>query len=555
MSSHSPRASRDERSRSRSPRRDGDEKNAANAKANPDRYENAAEPAPWEAPALPGDEEDVDMRHPAEKEQQRQARNAEGGGGEAVPAIAVPFTKQHLLKLPVVPPFASAAAAATGTAAKPEPPAENPLLERSLKLKEFARSLPIFEWQEQILDHLSKHDFLVVVAETGSGKTTQIPQFILDSNRFGNRIAITQPRRVAAISVAKRVAEERAVVLGKEVGYTIRFDDHTNANETELRYMTDGCLLREFLSGGSYHSGKEGAAVGLADDLENESLADAQSSTMGTVSTIGGAVKIDHGGAQHDLGNYDVVILDEAHERTLSTDVLFAFVKRACLQRRKFYDRRKRGAKKLKVVVMSATLDREQFSTYFERAPVMKCAGRSFPIQVFYDQPVAQNKRVEAAVNCALNLHLREKRGHVLTFLTGMEECEQACTLALSKLQQLQDLEQENERTERNRNIGQTGPNNAPGGKNQTAKAPTQMIADCLILPLYGSLSTEDQKRVFAEVDLKQIRKLIFSTNIAETSLTVDGIGYVVDTGVVKQKEFNPKTGMEQLLRLKKMHW
>ncbi|CAD7924513.1 unnamed protein product, partial [Amoebophrya sp. A25] len=173
----------------------------------------------------------------------------------------------------------------------------------------------------------------------------------------------------------------------------------------------------------------------------------------------------------------------------------------------------------LKVVVMSATLDGDQFSNYFNRAPVCSCPGRSYPIEVYYDQPVTHNKRVEAAVNCALNLHLREKRGHILAFLTGMEECEQACTLALSKLQQL---------------LAQKGSD--------------ANVADCLILPLYGSLSTEDQRKAFDTVDSSQLRKIIFSTNIAETSVTVDGIGFVIDSGVVKQKEFNPKTGMEQLV-------
>ncbi|CAD7929227.1 unnamed protein product [Amoebophrya sp. A120] len=388
-------------------------------------------------------------------------------------------------------------------------PVTEKMLTQSKSLQAFAKKLPIFEWKEQIMQHLRQHDFLIVVAETGSGKTTQIPQYIYDSKEFGNRFCITQPRRVAAISVAKRVAEERAVHLGTEVGYTIRFDDTTTEGETKLRYMTDGCLLREFMS------------------------------------------KDSERGAGGTLSNYDVVILDEAHERTLATDVLFAFVKRACLIRQKQTNRRN-----LKVIVMSATLDRDQFSKYFMNAPVLRCAGRSFPIEVYYDQPVAQNKRVEAAVNCALNLHLREKRGHVLTFLTGMEECEQACTLALSKLQQLRNANVVD-------NVGDNGPKggdddhilhrkstdkNGASNTDKPKKQAKQDIADCLILPLYGSLSTEDQRKVFAEVDARQIRKLIFSTNIAETSLTVDGIGFVVDTGVVKQKEFNPKTGMEQLV-------
>jgi len=165
---------------------------------------------------------------------------------------------------------------------------------------------------------------LVLQGETGSGKTTQVPQFLLQAGlSMGKTICCTQPRRVAAMSVAKRVSEEMDVQLGNEVGYTIRFEDKTN-ERTLLKYMTDGMLLREAMS-------------------------------------------------DPDLTNYGVIVLDEAHERTLSTDILFGLIKEILLRR-----------KDLKVVVMSATMDAEKFQEYFEGAPLLDVPGRMFPVEVYY---------------------------------------------------------------------------------------------------------------------------------------------------------------------------
>ena len=282
----------------------------------------------------------------------------------------------------------------------------------------------------------------------------------LDSERFqclfenkrGLRIAITQLRRVAAVAMAKRVSDERGTRLGDTVGYCIRFEDKSGAS-TRLRYMTDGCLLRECLG-------------------------------------------------DPNLASYDVVILDEAHERSLHTDVLFALMKRAVASRNG----------QLRMLVTSATLDTGAFSDYFD-CPVLDVPGRSYAVDLHY-HPVSKTQRVEAAVNVALNLHVREGPGHILVFLTGMEECEQAVTVANSKLQSMVDSGKE--------------------------------VSDCLIVPLYGMMQSDDQRNVFDEVP-EGCRKLVFSTNIAETSLTVAGVGFVVDCGYCKQKFFNPKTGMESL--------
>eukprot|EP00435_Cladocopium_sp_Y103_P040387 s929_g11.t1 len=320
--------------------------------------------------------------------------------------------------------------------------------------------LPVLAYRENIIDLLVENRIIVVVGETGSGKTTQIPQYLLDSERFqclfenkrGLRIAITQPRRVAAVAMARRVSDERGTRLGDVVGYCIRFEDKSGAS-TRLRYMTDGCLLRECLG-------------------------------------------------DPNLANYDVVILDEAHERSLHTDVLFALMKRAVVNR----------AGQLRMLVTSATLDTGAFSAYFD-CPVLEVPGRSFAVDLHY-HPVSKTQRVEAAVNVALNLHVREGPGHILVFLTGMEECEQAVQLANGKLQSMVDSGKE--------------------------------VSDCLIVPLYGMMQSDDQRNVFEEVP-EGCRKLVFSTNIAETSLTVAGVGFVVDCGYCKQKFFNPKTGMESL--------
>ena len=200
---------------------------------------------------------------------------------------------------------------------------------------------------------------------------------------------------------------------------------------------------------------------------------------------------------------YDVVILDEAHERSIYTDILFALVKAAVRFR----------AGGLKLIVTSATLETELFSKYFDGCPVLQMEGKCFPVDVKYLQTPA-NMRVDEAVNYALRLHLHEGLGHILVFLTGSEECE----LAVKKTQQLLvDLIQK--------------------GKD---------VPSAMIYALYGAQSSEDQARVFETVD-EDTRKVIFSTNIAETSITIDGVGFVIDCGHVKQKQYNPKTGMDCL--------
>ncbi|NXS95593.1 DHX33 helicase, partial [Jacana jacana] len=318
------------------------------------------------------------------------------------------------------------------------------------------RGLPIFQARGQLLSQLRGLDNAILIGETGSGKTTQIPQYLYEAG-IGRQgiIAVTQPRRVAAISLAIRVSDEKKTELGKLVGYTVRFDDLTS-DETRIKFLTDGMLLRE--------------AIG--DPM---------------------------------LRKYSVVILDEAHERTIHTDVLFGVVKAAQKKRKEL------GKLPLKVIVMSATMDVDQFSQYFNGAPVLYLEGRQHPIQIFYTkQP--QSDYLQAALVSVFQIHQEAPSSHdILVFLTGQEEIE-----AMTKTC---------------RDIAKHLPDGCP-----------QMV----VMPLYASLPYCQQLRVF-QAARKGCRKVILSTNIAETSITIPGIKYVVDTGMVKAKKYSPETGLEVL--------
>ncbi|KDD73479.1 hypothetical protein H632_c2133p0, partial [Helicosporidium sp. ATCC 50920] len=321
---------------------------------------------------------------------------------------------------------------------------------RTRTLGEQRRSLPVYGVREELLDAVRENQIVVVVGETGSGKTTQMTQYLVESGlaRRGC-VACTQPRRVAAMSVAARVAEEMGVELGREVGYSIRFEDVTS-EDTIIKYMTDGVLLRE-------------------------TMVDAE------------------------LDRYAAVIMDEAHERSLNTDVLFGVLRRVVARRRDF-----------RLVVTSATLDAGRFAEFFGGVPVFRIPGRTFPVDVLFSK-TPQEDYVEAAVKQAVAIHLGHPRGDVLIFLTGQEEIE-ACCWALQ------------ERLER---LGEDVP-------------------PALILPLYSQLPADLQARIFDPAP-EGARKIVVATNVAETSLTLDGILYVIDTGFIKVKVYTPKLGMDAL--------
>uniref|UniRef100_A0A8C5PRT4 ATP-dependent RNA helicase DHX33 n=1 Tax=Leptobrachium leishanense TaxID=445787 RepID=A0A8C5PRT4_9ANUR len=318
------------------------------------------------------------------------------------------------------------------------------------------RSLPIYHVRAQLIAQLRQLDCAVIIGETGSGKTTQIPQYLYEAS-IGRQgvIGVTQPRRVAAISLATRISEEKKAELGKLVGYTVRFEDITS-EETKIKFLTDGMLLRE--------------AIG--DPL---------------------------------LRRYSVVILDEAHERTVHTDVLFGIVKAAQKKRREL------GKLPLKVIIMSATMDVDLFSQYFNGAPVLYLEGRQHPIQVFYTKQ-SQSDYLQAALVTVFQIHQEAPASHdILVFLTGQEEIE-----AMTKT--CRDI----------------------------AKHLSDGCPQMVVMPLYASLPHSQQLRVFHGAP-KDHRKVILSTNIAETSITIPGIKYVVDAGMVKAKKYNPESGLEVL--------
>lgn len=309
------------------------------------------------------------------------------------------------------------------------------------------QQLPVFEFKEDLQEKVRNNQVVIIEGETGSGKTTQIPQFLLPLLAVpgSKAIACTQPRRVAAMSIAKRVSEEMDVELGAQVGYTIRFEDCTNSN-TILKFMTDGMLLREAMT-------------------------------------------------DPNMERYSCIVIDEAHERTLSTDVLMGLLKEIMVRR-----------PDLKIVVMSATLDALKFQKYFDNAPLLKIPGRTFPVEIFYT-PEPERDYMEAAVRTVVQIHQYEDPGDILLFLTGEEEIEEACRRVRDEVLGLADS-----------------------------------VGPIVVYPLYASLPPRQQQDIFKDAPAPRKaggipgRKIIVSTNIAETSLTIDGIVYVVDPGFSKQK-------------------
>ncbi|KAG2336630.1 P-loop containing nucleoside triphosphate hydrolase protein [Suillus weaverae] len=338
------------------------------------------------------------------------------------------------------------------------------------KILEARKKLPVFAQMTEFYKIFNKHQIIVMVGETGSGKTTQIPQFVAYSDlphTKNKMVACTQPRRVAAMSVAKRVADEMDVQLGRQVGYSIRFEDMTEPGTTFLKYMTDGMLLREAMN-------------------------------------------------DPDLTRYSTIILDEAHERTLATDILMGILK-TLAQRRS----------DLKLIIMSATLDALKFQKYFavsgdNPAPLFKVPGRTHPVEVFYTQE-PEPDYVEAAIRTVLMIHRAEEPGDILLFLTGEEEIEDACRKIKLEADDLINSDPES-------------------------------VGPLICIPLYSSLPPQQQQRIFdpppkaGSPDGPPGRKVVISTNIAETSLTIDGIVYVVDPGFSKQKVYNPRIRVESLL-------
>ncbi|OMP09768.1 hypothetical protein COLO4_05147 [Corchorus olitorius] len=325
---------------------------------------------------------------------------------------------------------------------------------KSKSIAEQRQYLPIYSVRDELLQVIRENQIVVVVGETGSGKTTQLTQYLHEDGYTTNGVVgCTQPRRVAAMSVAKRVSEEMETELGDKVGYAIRFEDVTGP-DTVIKYMTDGVLLRE-------------------------TLKDA------------------------DLDKYRVIVMDEAHERSLNTDVLFGILKKVVARRRDF-----------KLIVTSATLNAQKFSNFFGSVPIFHIPGRTFPVNILYSKTPCEDY-VEGAVKQAMTIHITSPPGDILIFMTGQDEIEAACYALAERMEQLIST---------------------------TKKG----VSKLLILPIYSQLPADLQAKIFQKAE-DGARKCIVATNIAETSLTVDGIFYVIDTGYGKMKVYNPKMGMDAL--------
>jgi ATP-dependent helicase HrpA len=313
----------------------------------------------------------------------------------------------------------------------------------------YPEALPITAHREQLLNLLSEHRVVVVAGETGSGKTTQLPKFCIEAGLAeGGRIACTQPRRVAALSISKRLAEELKVEWGREVGVKMRFTDKTR-RETRIKVMTDGMLLNEIQS-------------------------------------------------DRDLKAYSVILIDEAHERSLNIDFLIGYL-RQLLQRRG----------DLKVIITSATIDTATFAKAFGGAPVVEVSGRMYPVETVYApidellEETGELTLIDAVGRAVEEIITWNRPGDVLVFLPGEKDIREA-----------RDV------------IEGHG------------------FSGLEILPLFGRLSANEQERIFKS---SRRRKVILATNIAETSITIPGIRYVIDGGLARISRYSPGTHTRRL--------
>jgi ATP-dependent helicase HrpA len=313
------------------------------------------------------------------------------------------------------------------------------------------RKLPVYKQRSKILEKLSTNQVIVVESPTGSGKTTQIPQILYEAGYAKSGIiGITQPRRIAAVSVSQFIARQMGKTIPDTVGYKIRFEDITDAG-TRIKIMTDGILLQEIK-------------------------------------------------ADYYLSKYSVLIVDEAHERSLNIDFIIGLLKRILEARQDF-----------KVIVSSATINTQVFSEYFDGCPVVNIESIIYPVKIIYRAPKMEHNFDVLLQNIGtimFELDKEERDGDILIFLSG-EKGIKLCISMLHSLPFAEKLE---------------------------------------ILPLYSRLSSDEQEKVFFTYEGK--RKVIVATNIAETSVTIDGVIYVIDSGLAKMNFYNPKTFTSSLIEV-----
>uniref|UniRef100_A0A3B5BDT9 DExH-box helicase 34 n=1 Tax=Stegastes partitus TaxID=144197 RepID=A0A3B5BDT9_9TELE len=322
------------------------------------------------------------------------------------------------------------------------------------KLRREQKNLPIFQYRDRLVELVRRHPVVVVAGDTGCGKSTQVPQYLLSAGF--TQVACTQPRRIACISLAKRVSFESLNQYGSKVGYQIRFET-TRTTATKLLFLTEGLLLRQIQQ-------------------------------------------------DRTLAQYQVVIVDEVHERHLHCDFLLGVLRSLLADR-----------PDLRLILMSATINIKLFSNYFSSAPVLQVPGRLFPIQVIY-QPIPPEEQPSRSEKMDPRPYLRilqgidqryppEERGDLLLFLSGVAEIstiQEACQIYATHTRRW------------------------------------------IVLPLHSTLSLVQQDKVF-DIAPPGVRKCIISTNIAETSVTIDGVRFVVDSGKVKEMSFDPKAKMQRL--------
>ncbi|CAF3971081.1 unnamed protein product, partial [Rotaria sordida] len=322
------------------------------------------------------------------------------------------------------------------------------------KLRQDQNNLPIANHRREILEELKIHQVILIAGDTGCGKSTQIPRFLLEAGF--DKIACTQPRRIACISLAKRVSYETLNEYDNQVGYQVRFEK-TRVKSTRIIFMTEGILLRQ---------------------LQTDS----------------------------SLSDYDILVIDEVHERHLFTDFILGIIKCLITQR-----------KDLKVILMSATINIELFSNYFENCPVVKVPGRLYKIQVNYhpikvEESAGKTSKIDAKPYLRIleqidNKYPSTDRGDMLIFLSGMAEIQ-------GVMEAVQSYAQENRRW--------------------------------IVLPLHSALSLEEQDKVF-DMPPESVRKCVIATNIAETSVTIDGMRFIIDSGKVKEMSYDGKYKLQRL--------
>ena len=345
--------------------------------------------------------------------------------------------------------------------------------------------LPIYKNKEEILYLLNSPEInvIIIMGETGCGKTTQVPKIIYENCSLDNKmICITQPRRIAAISISERVAEELGSKIGDIVGYSVRFKEKMS-KKTKIKFVTDGMLVRECI-------------------------------------------------LDKNLNKYKYIILDEIHERSIHTDILMMICQDLLINKKR---------PDLKLIIMSATLDPKKYMEYFNTNALIKIHGRKFPIKVYNiseekEENIILNKTIEKdyydliskyidrCLNCILQIILskkeEDKSGDILVFLPGQEDIED--------LQELLKAKKEEINTEL-KNYGNI---------------------DFKVLPLFGSLPSNQQLKIFRPLKNKfgkSIRKIILATNIAETSLTIKNIKYIIDSGFFKMRKYYPKLNIDTL--------